>query len=187
MDLQHVNVKIFIHGGLQVDLQEIVNVFHRWTADQLMDELLIDIADYRHVPAGPGVVLIGHEADYALDNTGNRQGLLYNRKVRTDGGNADRFRQALAAAMKACNLLEIEFEGRLKFNRQEFELLVNDRCLAPNTTETFDACKPEIEEFLRALGQAGAVLTHDNHTRRRFCVNISLSKPLDFAMDVPTS
>ena len=30
--------------------------------------MLIDVADYRHVPAGPGVLLIGHEANYSLDN-----------------------------------------------------------------------------------------------------------------------
>ena len=94
MELQHVNIKIFVDGDLQVDLQRIIEVFHRWTAEQSMDEMLIDVADYRHVPAGPGVVLVGHEADYGLDNAGNRQGLLYNRKASIEGSNADRLGQA---------------------------------------------------------------------------------------------
>ncbi|MFP6673728.1 MAG: hypothetical protein VB878_01500 [Pirellulaceae bacterium] len=182
MELQHVNIKIFVDGDLRVDLQQVVDVFHRWIAEQAMDELLIDVADYRHVPAGPGVVIVGHEADYSLDNAGNRHGLLYNRKMPISGSNADRFNQAFAAAVKACNLLENEFAGKLRFNRQEFELLVNDRCLAPNTVETLEACKPEIEAFLDSLGQTNAVIAHDTNGRRRFSVNVALNGPLDFGV-----
>ena len=178
MELQHVNIKIFVDGDLQVDLQGIIEVFHRWTAEQSMDEMLIDVADYRHVPAGPGVVLVGHEADYGLDNAGHRQGLLYNRKAPLEGSNADRFRQALAAALNACDLLEAEFPGQLKFSRQEFELIINDRALAPNTSETFEACKPELQAFLGEIGQADAKLTHDAESRRRFGVNVKLIQPL---------
>jgi hypothetical protein len=179
MELQHVNVKIFVDGDLQIDLQKVVEVFHRWTAEQSMDEMLIDVADYRHVPAGPGVVLVGHEADYGLDNAGNRQGLLYNRKAAIDGSNADRFRQALAAALKACDLLEAEFPGQLKFDRQEFELIINDRALAPNTVTTFESCQGELESLLGELGQADAELSHDDDPRRRFSVNVKLNKPLE--------
>lgn len=179
MELQHVNIKFFVEGDLQVDLQSIIEVFHRWTAEQSMDEMLIDVADYRHVPAGPGVVLVGHEADYALDNAGNRPGLLYNRKNSIAGSNSDRFRQALAAASKACDLLEGEFPGQLKFNRQSFELIINDRALAPNTLETFDACRPELAAFLSELGHADAELHHDAEPRRRFGVTVKLTKPLE--------
>jgi hypothetical protein len=179
MELQHVNIKIFVDGDLQVDLQRIIEVFHRWTAEQSMDEMLIDVADYRHVPAGPGVVLVGHEADYALDNADNRYGLLYNRKASVDGSNSGRVRQALGAALKACELLEAEFPGQLKFNRQEFELIINDRALAPNTAETLSACKPELESFLSELGQSDAEFTHDAEPRRRFSVRVGLTEPLN--------
>ena len=178
MQLQHVNIKIFVDGDLQIDLQRIIEVFHRWTAEQSMDEMLIDVADYRHVPAGPGIVLVGHEADYALDNAGNLLGLLYNRKAAIDGSNADRFRQALAAASKACDLLEDEFPGQLRFNRKEFELIINDRAFAPNTAETFESCKPELKAFLGELGQTDAELNHNAESRRRFTVNVKLSEPL---------
>jgi len=183
MELQHVNIKFFVDGDLQVDLEKIIEVFHRWTAEQSMDEMLIDVADYRHVPAGPGVVLVGHEADYALDNAGNRPGLLYNRKASLAGGNADRFRQALTAASKACDLLEVEFSHQFMFNRQELELIINDRALAPNTVNTFETCKPDLEAFLASIGQADAELSHDtDDPRRRFSVKISLKKPLELAV-----
>jgi hypothetical protein len=182
-NLQHVNVKIFVAGDLAVDLERFIEVFHRWTAEQLMAELLIDVADYRHVPHGPGVVLVGHEADYALDNAGGRFGLLYNRKAPLEGTNADRFRQALRSAAHACELLETEFAdaGPLQFSRQEFELFINDRAIAPNTAETFAACKADLEAFLQTtLGHDDFTIDHQSDPRRRFGVAVTSSQPLDF-------
>ena len=182
MDLQHVNAKIYVDGDLTVDLERFIEAFHRWVAEQSMDEMLIDVADYRHVPAGPGVVLVGHEADYAMDNAGNRWGLLYNRKAPLDGGNHDRFRQALRSAANACQLLEtlFEAEGQLKFSRREFALFINDRALAPNTPDTYAACKPELEGFLKGLlGHEHFNLAHDAEPRRRFGVIVSVAQPFD--------
>ena len=59
MELQHINVKIYVEGDLPVDPAEFITVFHQWVKDKVLDELLIDVADYRHVPAGPGVLLVG--------------------------------------------------------------------------------------------------------------------------------
>ena len=67
--------------------------------------------------------------------------------------NLDRLEKATGSALAACDLLEKEssFAGELKFNRQELEISVNDRALAPNTEETFSILKPELEEFLSKL------------------------------------
>lgn len=134
MNLQHVRVKFFVDGELTVDLQQIINTFHGWVAEQSMDEMMIDVADYRHVPNGPSVVMVGLKADFALDETAGRPGLLYSRKSEVEGSNEDRVLEALKAATAACDRLEGAFDG-LKFCRQGFELTVNDRALAPNTEE----------------------------------------------------
>ena len=180
MNLQHVNVKIFVDGELSVDPERFIEVFHRWVADQSMDELLIDIADYRHVPNGPSVALVGLEADYVLDNARGRYGLVYNRKAVIDGSNQDRIRQAFTSAATACSLLEAEFDG-LKFSGQEFEVFINDRALAPNTAETYEAVKPELEAFLQAeLGASDFSLEHDNSDPRRlFAVAVKLASGID--------
>ncbi len=182
MELQHINVKIYVEGDLNVAPARFIEVFHHWVRDQVLDELLIDVADYRHVPAGPGVILIGHQADYSMDNTDDRYGLRYNRKASLDGGNEDRLRQAFWSAANACRLLEAEFatDGPLKFNRHEFELFINDRALAPNTPETMAACKPELEAFLQdVLGQGDFVLKHQADPRRCFGVTVELARPFD--------
>ena len=184
MDLQHINVKIYVEGELQVDPARFIELFHQWIQKKSVAGLLIDVADYRHVPSGPGVMLIGHEADYSMDNSGNRFGLLYNRKSPLAGSNADRFGQALWCAANACRLLENEFDkdGSLKFSRQEFELFVNDRALAPNTTETFEACKPELESFLETvLGHDKFSFERYSDPRSRFGVTVRVATPFDLA------
>lgn len=191
MQFQHVNVKLFVDGSLRVDPARFIEVFHRWVRDQALDELLIDVADYRHVPAGPSVLLVGLEADYGFDNTGNRYGLRYNRKASLDGTNRDRIGHALRSAARVCRLLENEFEseGPLRFSRQEFELFINDRALAPNTPETFEALKPDLEAALnQVLGHDDFSLTHVfEDPRHRFGVNVRVARPFDLSAIVESN
>jgi hypothetical protein len=146
--VQHINLKIFVEDEKAFVLSDAVVVFHRWIRESACPEMLIDVADYAHVAAGPGLLLIGHEANYSFDNRGNRLGLLYNRKAPLDGTFRSRLRQAHRAALDACERLEgePEFGGKLKFNRDEMEVFVNDRLLAPNREETWVALRAEIEE-----------------------------------------
>lgn len=182
MEFQHVNVKLFVDGELSVDPAKFIDVFHAWVKDQVFDGLLIDVADYRHVPAGPGILLVGLEGDFAMDNTDDRWGLRYNRKAPLAGSNADRFRQALSAAVEAGLRLQDQFadDGPLTFDPNAFELFVNDRALAPNTAETFAAFKPEIEGFLNTvLGHSEFALEHRINPRSRFGIDVKLAKPFD--------
>ena len=184
MDLQHVNIKIPVEGDLEVAPERFIGIFHNWIKNDKLDELLIDVADHRHVPAGPGVMLIGHEADFSMDHTGNRWGLRYSRKAPLPGSNEDRFRQALKSAANACCLLESELaeDGPLTFSRREFELFINDRALAPNTSETYAACKPELEAFVQGvLGHGEFTLTHTGDPRTLFRVTVTAAKPVDLA------
>jgi hypothetical protein len=147
--VQHINVKVFLGDSPRLDLADAVPVFHQWIREGVCREMLVDVADYRHVDAGPGVLLIGHEANYSLDNRENRLGLLYNRKACLDGTFQTRLGQAYHAAVGACERLEQEdvFRGKLKFDRNVLEVFVNDRLLAPNTDETWQALRPDLEAF----------------------------------------
>lgn len=46
-------------------LPKVVATFHQWIASHALGEILIDVADYSHVPDGP-VVLIGNDHNYSL-------------------------------------------------------------------------------------------------------------------------
>ena len=153
MELQHVNVKLFVKNPEEVDLEALIPVFHSWIQNQASGELLLDVADYRHVRSGPGVVLIGHQGNYSLDNTGGRLGVRYNRKAALEGTNQDRLVQATQAALAACQRLETEprLDGKIQFNGREMEVFINDRLLAPNTPETRAAADSEFRTFFSTL------------------------------------
>ena len=180
MDLQHFNVKLFIDQPETVDMAAFMAVFNRWIQDQVTEELLIDVADYRHVPAGPGVVLIGHEANYSLDNAEDRLGLLYNRKGTLPGSNQDRLRQAVRAALLAAQRLA--GAPGLKFSGGEAQVVVNDRLLAPNTDETWKAAQPELAAvFDQLYGPGGYTLARHPEPRERFTVDVSAPGQHDLA------
>lgn len=181
-DVDHVNVKIFARRPSPTDLSDAIPVFHQWIRDAVLDELVIDVADYRHVPAGPGVVLIGDEGNYSLDRTFDRLGLLYNRKRPSEGSLQDKLLKAFGSALLVCGRLEDEeaFRGKLKFDAGQCEVIVNDRLLAPNTEETWIALRPEFEKFFDGLFGGGSYsIKHVGEPRERFRVAVETPAPID--------
>jgi hypothetical protein len=179
IQLQHVNVKLLAIDGASVDLEPLIPIFHGWIRDRVFGEMLLDVADYRHVHEGPGVMVIGHQANYSVDNTNGRLGVRYNRKAALDGTNQDRLKQAARAALAAFQRLESEgsMKGTLRFGGREMELFINDRALAPNTDATRMAAQPELQAFLGTLFQgADYQLTHETESRRLFTVRVTANK-----------
>jgi hypothetical protein len=175
IELQHINVKLLVKDAEKVDLEAVVPVFHTWIQGQSFDELLLDVADYSHVPDGPGVVLIGHEADYALDNTDGRLGVRYNRKAPMPGSNRERLAQATRAALSAFERLERDLN--LHFNNREIQIVVNDRLLAPNTDETRKTAEPELRGFVDQLfGGAEYSLEYPSEPRKLFGVRVTAAR-----------
>jgi len=179
IELQHINVKLYLNNR-DADLAPVIPVFHSWIQDQVFDELLIDVADYRHVHHGPGLMLIGHEADYSLDNTDGVLGVRYNRKAPLAGTNLDRLIQATRSALLACQRLEADtrLNGKLRFNGQKVQLTINDRLLAPSDKVTRDAIEPDIRTFAaRLFGDFGYSLSFDTDPRRLLSAIIRASSP----------
>jgi hypothetical protein len=175
VELQHINVKLLVKDLEKVDLGAVVPVFHSWIQGQIFDELLLDVADYTHVPDGPGVMLIGHEADYALDNTDGRLGVRYNRKAPVAGNNRDRLAQATRSALNAAQRLEQDL--KCYFNGREIEIVINDRLLAPNTQATRKAAEQEITGFLGHLFSAEEYsLAYPTERRRLFGLAVKAAR-----------
>ena len=180
MDLQHVNVKLTLDKPEELDFEPLVPIFHSWIQSQVFEELLLDVADYRHVPEGPGVMVIGHQANYSVDNTDNRPGVLYNRKAVLAGSNQDRLQQATKAALAACQKLEAEpkMKGKLHFNGRDIQVYINDRLIAPNegsSRENFDA---DFQEFFKKLFRGSDfTLTYGTDPRRLFGFSVRAAQP----------
>lgn len=150
MDAHKIGVKIFAADPSQVAEVDFVPVFHSWIQLRAVEEhLAIDVASYHHVQDGPGTVLITHEANFGMDFTGGRAGLLYQRKQPLPGTLGERIVTALRHALAGAARLE-SYPG-IKFRLDEIVVRVADRLNAPNTAETFAAVCGEMEKALTPL------------------------------------
>ena len=184
MELQHLNVKLLVKEPVEAALEPLIPVFQGWIESQVLEGLLLDVADYRHVHAGPGVVLIGHQANYSVDHTDERWGVRYNRKTALNGSNQDRLRQAMSAAATVCQYLEAEprLEGKIRFDGQEMELFVNDRLLAPHSDSTAESLRPEFDAFFEQLFCGSEyLLTSAGDPRKPFGVSVKSSRTFSTA------
>lgn len=184
MEFQHVNVKLLVKDPVRVDLEHLIPVFHNWIERQVFDDLLLDVADYRHVHEGPGIVLIGHQGNYSVDNGDGRLGVRYNRKAALDGSNQDRLRQAMTSALNACQRLENEpgLGEAVRFGGQEIEFVLNDRLLAPNTDDTRKTLEPEFAAFLKKLFRESEYsISYPSDARKRFGFSVKTSQAFSSA------
>jgi hypothetical protein len=175
MDPYKLQLKIFLtpESARSVDVESLVPVFHRWIKQHLLPELTIDVANYLHVPQGPGVVLIGHGSDYFLDEGEGRPGLLHNRK-RAGLPPGERLGDLARRTLHAAALLEkdLALTGKIKFATDELLFRVNDRLAAPNSDATFAALKPELDALARTIYGGPCDLTRVGGPKELFAVRI---------------
>jgi hypothetical protein len=176
MDPHKLQLKIYLtpESARTLDVEALIPVFHRWIKQRALPELMIDVANYQHVPKGPGVVLIGHGADYFLDEGEGRPGLLHNRK-RAGLAPGERLADLARRTLHAAALLEkdLALTGKIKFATNELLFRVNDRLAAPNTDATLAALRPELETLARTLFAGAFDLTRVGGAKELFAVRIT--------------
>ncbi len=135
MSVNRITIKFFIADGTAYEITNVTPIFHRWIQTEAVPGLLIDVADYKHVAEGPGIILIGHEVDYALDMGHGRAGFLTRRKRINGGTLAENLQEALATAVAAAQ--QFAQDTGLALRPDEIEITFPDRLYAPNNAETF--------------------------------------------------
>lgn len=152
MHLHRIQAKLFVDNPDDLEPLDLIPVFHKWIQREALEELLIDVANYAHVPEGPGVLLIAHEADYSIDFAHGRAGLLYTRKRDVPEDPAEAVRLAVSRTLQAAALLEEDTD--LRFRRDEIEVTFPDRLQVPNKEESLELVRVPLEEALRDLFDA---------------------------------
>ena len=184
---QRLSVK-FYFDDLSVDMETFISVFHRWIRENVVpNELLLDVADYKHILDGPALLLVGHEADYVIDMTDSKPGLLYVRK--RDGGTdlSEALRTTLSQALNGVRLAEsdVELRGKLKLRTDAATIVLLDRLNYPNGSSNGSGASPasesaqaQLTEDLGALFGVDATITRvDNDAR----------EPLTFELHAPSA
>lgn len=149
--LQRYTLKVFAEPATALSPRAIIPVFHQWIQEGAVDGLLIDVADYTHLPNGPSALLVGHEGNYAIDGGNGRPGLSYSRKRQSDGTLTERLTSGGRTLLKAACLLETNAASLpnrgFTFRGNEIAFRANDRLVAPNTSETASALRDALHLF----------------------------------------
>jgi len=156
-----------------------VAAFHQWIRKRSLDELLIDVASYEHVPSGPGVLLVGHECDYSVRFESARRRLTCRHK-RNPSSKGDAVQRSVERLIKAVTLLEQDnsLPGQPRFNRTELLFESNDRLIHPNDAATVERVSSALKQCLPALlGQSVVSVHSDSTPRERVALRITLSAP----------
>lgn len=182
MELQKLNVKFFVDEPNKITISEFIEIFHSWI--QATDGVYHDVADYSHMHAGPGIVLVANNANVSIDESGARRGLLFGQKAPLAGSNQDKIRAVLRAGLEHCRKLEAEpaLQGRLRFTANEALLSVNDRLAAENSQDCFDALRGDVEAVAKQwFGGAAVTVARDAESRRQLNVQVKSAAAIDLA------
>jgi rhodanese-related sulfurtransferase len=167
MTPQRIAVKFPVEGDAPVELEPFVGIFHRFIQSGALEGLLIDVADYSHVPRGPGILLVGHDVDYGLDQQGGRTGLLTVRKRFGDATLADVLRDSLRRALGAVRAIEAEGSSGVRFDTGTLDIQLVDRLASPNSTDAWEEARREVEAVVTPLfGDVAILRAHDGDSRQ---------------------
>jgi hypothetical protein len=180
MQIHQLEVKLFVDGeGAALDQAALIPIFHRWIRDDAFgkDVLLIDVADYRHVPDGPGVMLVADGAQWRVDEGEGQVGLLFARKRDEPGDAADKLAEAYRRALTACQLLEKEPSlGGVRFRADRSRITVMSRLVADGDGASYSAFEPAVRAFgARLFPTATLELEHVNRPREALTVELRAS------------
>ncbi len=125
-------IKLFCEPGTSPEAVALIPIFHRWIQERWLPLSLIDVADYSHVPNGPGVMLVADEGYLSFDGRGGRVGLAWTRRRSASNfANRDEMRADLALLVSAAERLEAanELKPVPRFAREGLEAWALDRLL----------------------------------------------------------
>jgi rhodanese-related sulfurtransferase len=129
---QRLVVKFPLADARPVEFGRVLALFHRFIQTRALEGLLIDVADYSHVPDGPGVMLIGHDVDYGIDLTEGQPGLRAVRKRCAGLELREGLRDALRKALIAIRAIEADGSTGLAFSTGALVVQLLDRLHFPN-------------------------------------------------------
>ncbi len=179
------SVKFFFED-LSIDAESFIPVFHRWIRENVVpNELLLDVADYKHVLDGPAIFLIGHEADYVVDFTDAKPGLMYVRKRDAGTDLADALDTTMSQALHGVKLTEddVELKGKLKLRTDAAAIVLLDRLNYPNAAngdgaDAAAAVQAQLSDNLAAIFGEDATVTRVANDAR---------EPLTFKLSAPSA
>ena len=181
--LQKINIGWNLRDPKMLRDEELFRIFNEWISEN-SDEVLIDVADYKHLHHGPTTILIGHSANYFLETKDQQKSVVYARKQPQDGDLSKRLTLTLQSSLQCCIKLEnhSELQGRVKFNGGEVQFIANDRLQAANTEENRQCFQQHLSPILDTLyGSQKYTFECINQSEDRLAVTARTTSSLDLS------
>lgn len=179
MTTTRVAVEFPLAAGVELPLEPLTEALHRWIREDLVlkDDTPIDVVDYSHVPAGPGVMLVTHEGQYRVRTDEGRVWVgWFGRRGPVPDSLEAATRKAIRRAAKAVQLLGADDTlGRPAADLQNWTLKVEDRLLASNDDTSFEALRPELQQTLHAAVGGDVELARTGDPRAPLTVSVTVS------------
>lgn len=172
-----ISIKLPVQTPADFALTDLIAVFHRWIRDNALDGVLVDVADYKHVADGPGIMLIGYAGDFSFDLADNQPGLRYTMKRGwSDATFAGRLRAAWQMTLRAASLLTAE--SGLTVDVQSVEIGLLDRLNTPNTADVYGVLAADVQQVAAELvGPALTISRLQNDARRPLTIHVQAANP----------
>lgn len=135
-------------GAASVD--RVHEIFHSWVSGRALDDVLVDVADYRHVPSGPGLFVIGHACNYQLRLDADSWEFSCQQKNRAIT-QRDPLRGVFERSVWACRLLQEELKSPALFDATRVRISSYDRRFWDLTDRPLSSLSASIDSRLGAL------------------------------------
>jgi len=159
-NVRRVCAKLYADRAVSINDDAFVALFHEWIQKRVLPSVLIDVADYMHVPDGPGIILVGHATTFALDRGDGRFGLLAQRR-RPDSDARRAIASVVRELLEVATRLEADtrLAGALVFDRSVVRVELNDRLHARNTDASFEELAPIARDVIaEVLGHSALAI-----------------------------
>jgi hypothetical protein len=191
MNLERFCLKFFTRPDTNIDDEIFIPIFHEWIRYQKLSGVLLDVADYRHVPNGPGVMLISHEINFSMDRSEGRFGLFAQQKLSQADNRGDQILALVRATIGFGALLESDWRLKksLSLEGGQFLLMSNDRLQLPNTDSTYVNIFHDLETAATIVypGRDVSIARVENDPRERLTAaidtgtSINMKELMEFA------
>lgn len=156
---RRLGVKFSLKQQPTLQPEDILPIFQRWIQEHTILGMLIDVIDYKHVPEGPGIVLIADEFDLAYDLSDGEIGLYYVRKRELPESLKSALRLVISRALAAARALEAEAPGDIIFDFNSVKITFLDRIHYRNELEVFESVQGTLTETLSDIFGADVLIT----------------------------
>ncbi len=145
---KRLGIKFSLKRQPTLEPEDILPIFQRWIQEHRVEGMLIDVIDYKHVPDGPGIMLIADEADFAYDLADGEIGLHYIRKRDLPGDLSRALQLTFKSALAAARALEAEAPGDIVFDFSVAKISFFDRMRYRNYPAVFENARPALTNLL---------------------------------------